>query len=141
MADRLSRERRSWNMSRIRNKNTGPERQVRSILHRLGCRFRLKSAGRLPGTPDVVLRRHQSVVLVHGCFWHRHTGCKEATTPKSNVDSWMDKFAKNVARDRRTNSALMRLGWRVIVVWECELAHPHRLRSRLARLLKKRPIA
>jgi DNA mismatch endonuclease (patch repair protein) len=124
-------------MSRIRSKDTGPERQVRSILHSLGCRFRVKKRARLPGTPDVVLRRHRSVILVHGCFWHRHPRCKEASTPKSNVDKWTDKFAKNTARDRRTDRALRTLGWRVIVVWECELSRPGKLRRRLAKLLQR----
>src|SRR4029434_7811658 len=104
MADRLSRERRSWNMSRIRGRDTVPERQVRSILPGFGCRFRLHSA-KLPGQPDVVLPRHRSVVLVHGCFWHRHRACRYAYMPKSNVDFWTTKFAENVARDRRTTVA------------------------------------
>jgi DNA mismatch endonuclease, patch repair protein len=138
MVDRISPERRSWNMSRIRGRDTGPERHVRSILHTLGCRFRLHSA-KLPGKPDVVLPRHRSVVVVHGCFWHRHRACRFAYTPKSNVEFWAKKFAENVARDRRTNSALRRLGWRVIVVWECELSRPAKLRSRLGRLLKGQP--
>jgi len=138
MTDRLSPERRSWNMSRIRGRDTAPERHVRSILHTLGCRFRLHAA-KLPGKPDVVLPRHRSVVVVHGCFWHRHKACRFAYTPKSNVVFWTKKFAENVARDRRTTSALRRLGWRVIVVWECELGRPEKLRSRLGRLLKRQP--
>jgi DNA mismatch endonuclease (patch repair protein) len=134
MADRLSRERRSWNMSRIRGRDTAPERHVRSILHRMGCRFRLHVT-RLPGRPDVVLPRYRSVVVVHGCFWHRHADCKHAYTPKSNIEFWAKKFNENVDRDRRTTAALKKLGWRVIIVWECELGTPARLRSRLIRLL------
>lgn len=134
MADRLSRERRSWNMSRIRGRDTVPERQVRSILHRMGCRFRLHAVG-LAGRPDVVLARYRSVVVVHGCFWHRHADCKQAYTPKSNVEFWAKKFDANVERDRRTTAALKKLGWRVITVWECELGRPDKLRSRLTRLL------
>src|SRR5688572_20880875 len=98
--DRLSKQRRSWNMSRIRGKDTRPERAVRSILHRLGYRFRLHCKS-LPGRPDVVLARYRTVVLVHGCFWHRHSKCQYAFTPKSRSEFWSDKFAANVARDRR----------------------------------------
>ncbi len=121
-------------MSRIRGRDTVPERQVRSILHRMGCRFRLHVT-KLPGRPDVVLPRHRTVVVVHGCFWHRHAQCKFAYTPKSNLEFWTTKFSDNVARDRRTTAALKGLGWRVITVWECELARPDKLRSRLTRLL------
>jgi DNA mismatch endonuclease (patch repair protein) len=134
MADRLSPERRSWNMSRIRGRDTAPEREVRSILHRMGCRFRLH-VSRLPGRPDVVLPRYRSVVVVHGCFWHRHANCRFAYTPKSNIDFWAKKFDENVDRDRRVAAALKQLGWRVITVWECEVQTPTRLRSRLSRLL------
>jgi DNA mismatch endonuclease (patch repair protein) len=134
MADRLSRERRSWNMSRIRGRDTTPEREVRSILHSIGCRFRLHVTS-LPGRPDVVLARHRTVVVVHGCYWHRHAKCRYAYTPKSNLAFWTTKFAENVERDRRTAIALRRLGWRVVTVWECELRKPVKLRSRLARLL------
>src|SRR5262245_10901695 len=127
--DRLSPERRSWNMSRIRGRDTTPEREVRSILHCLGCRFRVH-VSRLPGRPDVVLAKHRTVIVVHGCFWHRHAACKFAYVPKSNVDFWLKKFSENMERDRRTSVALKRLGWRVITVWECEVQSPTRLRSR-----------
>jgi DNA mismatch endonuclease (patch repair protein) len=132
--DRLSPERRSWNMSRIRGRDTTPERQVRSLLHRLGFRFRVHVA-RLPGKPDIVLAKHRTVIVVHGCFWHRHATCKFAYVPKSNTDFWSKKFSENVARDRRTSTSLKRLGWRVITVWECEVQAPARLRTRLRRLL------
>lgn len=120
MADILSPERRSWNMSRIRGSDTHPERTVRSLLHRAGYRFRLKGR-KLPGRPDVVLPKHRTVVFVHGCFWHRHQGCRFAYTPKSNVESWQAKFAANLARDQRVSTLLRRDGWRVFTVWECEL--------------------
>src|SRR5262245_349027 len=135
MTDRLSPDRRSWNMSRIRGRDTAAERQVRSILHRMGCRFRLHVSG-LPGRPDVVLPRYRSVVVVHGCFWHRHADCKYAYSPKSNIEFWARKFIENVDRNRRTTAALKQLGWRVITVWECEIRAPTRLRSRLSRLLR-----
>jgi DNA mismatch endonuclease (patch repair protein) len=134
--DRLTREHRSWNMSRIRGRDTVPERTVRSLLHRLGFRFRLHSRA-LPGRPDVVLPKYGSVVLVHGCFWHRHTGCPLAYTPKSRTAFWSRKFVGNVARDRRNAAALQRAGWRVIVVWECELKDTDALARRLDRRLRR----
>lgn len=134
--DRLTREHRSWNMSRIRGRDTAPERTVRSLLHRLGFRFRLQSRA-LPGRPDVVLPKYGTVVLVHGCFWHRHTGCPFAYTPKSRTAFWSRKFASNVARDRRNTGALQRAGWRVIVVWECELKDADALARRLDRKLRR----
>lgn len=134
--DRLTRERRSWNMSRIRGRNTRPELAVRSLLHRLGYRFRLHSR-RLPGCPDIVLPKYRSVVFVHGCFWHRHPGCPFAYTPKSRTDFWAKKFAENVARDRRTIGTLRQAGWKVIVVWECELREPEALIRRFKRTLRR----
>lgn len=135
--DRLTRERRSWNMSRIRGRDTRPERAVRSLLHGLGFRFRLHPR-RMPGRPDVVLPKYRSVVLVHGCFWHRHSRCPFAYTPKSRTEFWVQKFAENVARDRRTLTALRKAGWKVIVVWECELRKPEVLSRRLDRTIRPR---
>jgi DNA mismatch endonuclease (patch repair protein) len=108
--DRLTQARRSWNMSRIRGKDTKPEMVVRSLLHRMGYRFRLHGKG-LPGRPDIVLARHRIVVLVHGCFWHRHRGCKNCTTPANNRKFWVKKLEGNAARDRLNRRALVRLGW------------------------------
>jgi DNA mismatch endonuclease, patch repair protein len=121
--DRISKEHRSWNMSRIRGRDTSAELRVRSALHRLGYRFRLHSA-HLPGRPDIVLPKHRTVLFVHGCFWHRHSRCKFATTPSTNAKFWNRKFKENVARDRRNIAALRRAGWRVKVVWECKTATP-----------------
>ena len=117
--DRLSPQRRSWNMSRIRARDTKPELIVRSFLHRRGVRFRLHRAG-LPGRPDIVLATSRITIFVHGCFWHRHANCRFAYTPKSNLPFWEDKFAKNVERDKRVLRALRALGWRVVVVWACQ---------------------
>ena len=128
--DRLSKKKRSWNMSRIHGRDTGPERAVRSILHRLGYRFRLHSRS-LPGRPDVVLPKYETAVFVHGCFWHRHSRCPFAYTPKSRTEFWSKKFADNVARDRRAARTLRALGWRVLVVWECELRDAQGLAQRL----------
>ena len=122
-------------MRRIRGKDTSPERQVRSVLHRMGDRFRLHAKD-LPGRTDIVLPRFRTVIQVHGCFWHRHRGCKIATTPKSNTAFWQAKFDANVARDRRNAAHLRRLGWSVITVWECQLRDQERVGRRLARILE-----
>ena len=118
--DTLTPEKRSWNMSRIRSKDTKPERVVRSFLHRNGFRFRLHVKN-LPGMPDIVLPKYKTVIEVRGCYWHRHEGCKYAYMPKTKVEFWQKKFAENVARDQRTEQELRKLGWNVITVWECEL--------------------
>lgn len=131
--DRLTAEHRSWNMSRIRSKDTAPERAVRSSLHRAGLRFRLHDRT-LPGTPDIVLRKHKIVVLVHGCFWHRHPRCRYAYAPKSRPEFWEAKFAANIARDARIRAALRRLGWTVVVVWECQASVSAKLMSVIARI-------
>lgn len=135
MTDTLEACERSALMSRIRGRDTKPELVVRSLLHRMGYRFRLCRRDLL-GSPDIVLPRHGAVVFVHGCFWHRHKGCKGATTPKSNVGFWQDKFVANVERDKRNQRGLRRLGWKVVVVWECELKKPVKLETKLRRKLE-----
>jgi len=117
-------------MSRIRSRDTGPERLVRSALHRAGYRFRLHRKG-LPGRPDVVLPKHRTAVFVHGCFWHRHKGCRFAYMPKSRVESWHEKFRRNVERDQRSTRELRKLGWKVVTVWECEADRPEKWLRRL----------
>ena len=129
MTDRLSTAARSRLMSRIRSKDTGPERAVRSILHRLGFRFRLHKKG-LAGTPDIVLPARGAVVFVHGCFWHGHA-CKVGKMPKSRIDYWWPKIEANRARDRRKSAKLRREGWRVVTVYECELKAPEKLEKKL----------
>jgi DNA mismatch endonuclease (patch repair protein) len=120
MADSLTSERRSWNMSRIRGRDTAPEVRLRSLLHRAGYRFRLHDR-KLPGRPDIVLPKYRAMIFVHGCFWHRHEGCSNATTPSTRPEFWNAKFEGNVARDRANAERLSDLGWQVIVVWECDL--------------------
>lgn len=138
MVDVVDKATRSRMMSGIRGSNTLPERTVRSFLHAKGFRFRLHSK-KLPGRPDLVLKKHGSVVFVHGCFWHRHPGCRFATTPATNKTFWRAKFEANTARDRRNTNALRRLGWRVFVVWECK--SDQRALAKLAeRLAATRPI-
>jgi len=118
--DTVSPAKRSSVMAQVKGRDTRPERVVRSLLFRYGFRFRLHRAD-LPGTPDIVLPRYKTVVFVHGCFWHRHPGCKRASMPASNVAYWEQKFARTVARDAANQAALERLGWRVVIVWECAL--------------------
>jgi DNA mismatch endonuclease, patch repair protein len=113
MRDRLTKERRSWNMSRIRGKDTTPEKLVRSVLHRLGYRFRLHGK-KLPGRPDIVLAKHKTVIFVHGCFWHRHRGWKNCTTPTTNRKFWIEKLEGNAARDKVHQRVLSKLGWRTV---------------------------
>jgi len=173
--DRLSRERRSWNMSRIRGKDTTPEKRVRSLLHRLGFRFRLHvripvslSASNAPRPSDgrgikgeglresgqkavvmcrtpravsvgILLPKHKTVIFVHGCFWHRHRGCVNCTTPTNRRQWWLTKLEGNAARDKRNQAALRKLGWRSVIVWECQTEKSKRVEQfarRLAKLLR-----
>lgn len=121
--DRIPANRRSWNMSRIRGQNTKPELTVRRLLHAAGYRFRLHRKD-LPGRPDIVFPGRRTVVFVHGCFWHRHPGCRFATTPSTRPEFWAAKFRSNVERDRRVVSELEADGWKVVTVWECETKSP-----------------
>lgn len=132
--DKLTPEHRRWNMQRIRSANTKPEITVRSLLHRLGFRFRLHRKD-LPGKPDIVLPKYKTVVLVHGCFWHRHPGCKCATTPGTRKDFWKRKFEDNILRDKLVREKLQELDWNIVVVWQCELSNldvvAHRLENEI----------
>ena len=134
--DRISKEHRSWNMSRIQSRDTKPEKTVRSILHGLGYRFRLHRKD-LPGKPDIVLRRYNSVIFVHGCFWHRHKDCKNASIPKTKKTFWKEKFKANIERDIKVKNELKSNGWRVLVVWECELTDIESVEKELEKFLKK----
>lgn len=128
--DRICRARRSWNMGRVRGRDTGPELIVRKVLHRMGLRFRLQRRD-LPGRPDVVLPRWRTIVFIHGCFWHRHEQCRFAYVPKTRTRWWLAKFAANVERDVRARERLQELGWRVITVWECETSDTKELSRQL----------
>ena len=110
-------------MAQFRSKDTKPEVMVRCALHRLGYRFRLHRRD-LPGTPDIVLPKHRTVILVHGCFWHQHNGCRDARMPRTRQDYWSAKFQRNGERDTQIAAALEALGWRVLIVWECEAWKP-----------------
>lgn len=120
-------------MSRVSGKNTTPELRVRKSAHALGLRFRLHRKD-LPGTPDLVFPKRHIAVFVHGCFWHRHPGCRKASTPSTRPDYWIKKFRDNIARDRRVMAALEDSGWRVVVIWECETKNA----DDLARVLRER---
>jgi DNA mismatch endonuclease (patch repair protein) len=118
-------------MSRIRSRDTKPEKAVRSLIHGMGYRFSL-CRGDLPGRPDIVMSKHGTVVFVHGCFWHRHEDCGAAAkSPKSNVEFWQRKFDRNMARDEENVRDLVGLGWKVMVVWECELKDLESLEDRI----------
>ena len=111
---------RSELMSRIGPRDTKPEKVLRSSLHRMGLRFRI-APKHLPGKPDIVLSKFSTAIFVHGCFWHRHQGCAKTTFPKTNAEFWNRKFIANVARDKRNKIALEDKGWKVLIIWECEL--------------------
>ena len=135
MTDIVNSKRRSELMAGIKGRDTAPERKVRRIAHRMGLRFRLHRKD-LPGRPDLVFPKHQLAVFVHGCFWHRHEGCRLAYSPKSRVAFWTEKFAANVARDARQEAALKALGWRVLVIWECETRYEAVVEDRLAAVVR-----
>jgi len=142
MTDIWSKEKRSEVMGRIRGGDTKPERIVRSLLHAMGYRFTVKGPRNrgLPGKPDIVLPRYQTVVFVHGCFWHRHRGCRYAYTPKSRVEWWEEKFASNVARDKKAATGLRKLGWKIVTIWECELKTEAKQRQVERRLKAALPV-
>ncbi|WP_083537796.1 very short patch repair endonuclease [Pseudoxanthomonas mexicana] len=129
-----AREKRSSIMRSVKQKDTGAEMVVRRIAHAIGARYRLHRRD-LPGRPDLVFPSRHLCLFVHGCFWHRHHGCRLASTPGSNVEFWLEKFARDVERDARKEAELRAAGWSVETVWECETREPERLADRLRRLL------
>ena len=135
MTDIMDRKRRSELRAAIRTRDTAPELVVRRIAHRMGLRFRLHRKD-LPGRPDLVIPKHRLAVFVHGCFWHRHEGCRFASMPKSRTRFWTEKFAANVDRDAYQEVALRKLGWRVLVIWQCETKDETVVEHRLAGLIQ-----
>lgn len=133
MVDRLDTGRRTRLMQKVGVKDTGPEVSVRSMLHKMGYRFRLHRRD-LPGTPDIVFPGRKTALFVHGCFWHMH-GCNKGRLPKSRLEYWEPKLQGNKVRDDRNTKALLALGWKVIVIWQCELRDEQTLQSRLRTLL------
>ncbi len=134
MTDKVSVEQRSANMRAVRNRNTKPELCVRQITHALGYRYRLHSS-RLPGKPDLVFAGRRKVIFVHGCFWHRHEGCKRATMPQTHADFWRQKLERNAARDALNLARLHDQGWSVLTIWECETRDVDALRAKLSAFL------
>lgn len=130
MVDLFSEEKRSWIMSRVKGRNTKPEILVRSMIFRMGYRFRLHKRD-LPGTPDIVLPRHGKVIFVHGCFWHGHRGCSRSKRPENNKLFWDKKIDGNIKRDELHCLQLRELGWKILVVWECETKYPAKLSQKL----------
>lgn len=135
MTDVFPSEKRSWIMGRVREKNTSPELKVRSLIHRLGFRFRLHKKD-LPGKPDLVFPSRKKIIFVHGCFWHGHDCSRGEREPKSNTEYWVEKIRRNAERDARHRSDLKALGWDVLVVWECELKDAEALSSRITSFLE-----
>ena len=134
MPDIMTQEQRSERMSRVRSKDSKAELVVRSLVHRLGFRYGLHNK-KLPGKPDIVLTRHKKVILIHGCFWHQHGVCRPLAIPKKNGRFWRAKFADNVDRDKKNIQGLTKLGWKILVVWECETKDIKILEKRIRRFL------
>jgi DNA mismatch endonuclease, patch repair protein len=123
-------------MRSIKGKNTSPELAVRSLMYRMGYRYRIHIK-ELPGCPDIVFPRRQKVIFVHGCFWHSHRKCKKATIPKSNVSFWTEKLLRNKERDATDRRMLKKLGWQVLTIWQCDLKRPENLQDKLRRFLEQ----
>ncbi len=134
--DRVTADRRSEIMRRIRSKDTSIEMTIRRLVHGMGYRYRLHAKD-LPGSPDLVFRGRRKIILVHGCFWHRHRKCPLSTTPKTRIDFWKEKFEKNISRDRRNLRELKKLGWSVLVVWQCEIKDKDKLEKKIRLFIEK----
>jgi DNA mismatch endonuclease (patch repair protein) len=134
MTDVFSKEKRSWIMSRVKWRDTKPEMLVRSLVHRMGFRFRVHRRD-LPGNPDIVLPRHGKVIFVHGCFWHGHKWCSRSKRPTTNKTFWNKKLDGNIERDKRFRRELRRLGWKELVVWQCDTQNPEKLLQKLEKFL------
>jgi DNA mismatch endonuclease (patch repair protein) len=135
MPDRLTPEQRSHQMALVKSKDTGPEMIVRRLVYSLGYRYRLHST-KLVGKPDLVFASRKKVIFVHGCFWHRHSGCKHATTPATRQDYWLTKFSRTVERDKRTIDELKNIGWDVFIIWECEVKNTNQIISAIINFLE-----
>ncbi len=136
IVDTVSKERRSEIMSRIRATDTKPEMAIRRLVYGMGYRYRLHSR-KLPGKPDLVFASRGKVIFVHGCFWHRHDGCSRCRTPRSRVKFWIDKFAANVQNDRKVQEELTVLGWKSLVVWECQVKDTESMVERIVGFLEE----
>jgi|SRR5208282_94922 len=134
--DTLTPSERSVRMALIRSRDTKPEIAVRSLVHGMGYRYRLHGKD-LPGSPDLIFKAKRKVIFVHGCFWHLHRNCSNCRPPKSRRDYWKPKLERNAARDKQVRRRLRQLGWRCLVVWECELANRVRLSGKVSDFLRK----
>jgi DNA mismatch endonuclease (patch repair protein) len=134
--DVFTKEKRSKIMSKIKGKDTKPEKVVRSLLHQMGYRFRLHRKD-LPGNPDIVLPKHKKVIFVHGCFWHGHDGCPRAKRPSTNKKFWNEKLLKNIERDKKNQSDLPKLGWQLLVVWQCQIKDLDNLIGKINKFINK----
>jgi len=135
MSDVFCKEKRSWLMSRVKGRDTKPELLVRSLVHRMGFRFRIHRRD-LPGKPDIVLPRHGKVIFVHGCFWHGHKRCSRSKRPTTREAFWNRKLDQNIERDERFRKRLRRVGWKVLIVWDCEIRKPEKLLRKLEGFLR-----
>lgn len=135
MADVHNKKTRSYNMSRIRSKDTKPEILVRKFLFGKGFRYKLHDTA-LPGTPDLVFPKHKTVIFIHGCFWHGHEGCKYFVVPKTRTKWWLDKINGNIVNDKKKKNCLKKLRWKTITIWECEIK-PEKRGKTLSKLLKQ----
>ncbi len=132
--DTFTKADRSKVMAAIKSKNTKPELFVRKLLFSLGYRFRLHRSD-LPGKPDIILKKYNTAVFVHGCFWHQHQGCKRSNIPKSNLKYWTNKLSRNVQRDKENKRMLKKAGWKIFIIWECECKMPDKLTAKLVKQL------
>ena len=132
--DHLTKKKRGWNMSRIRNRDTGPERAVRKTLSVMGFKYRLY-AKQLAGKPDIIIKKNKTAIFINGCFWHQHKGCKRKTMPKGNRDYWKPKLERNVAKQKADIKALIKDDWKVDIVWECETRDEDKLKKKLQKIL------
>lgn len=136
MVDVFSEVKRKWLMGRIKGRDTKPEIFIRSIIHRMGFRFRLQRRD-LPGCPDIVLPRYKKVIFVNGCFWHGHEKCLRAKRPTTNIDFWNKKLDKNIKRDKKIRNELKKIGWKALVIWQCEIKKPATIYRKLERFLRE----
>jgi DNA mismatch endonuclease (patch repair protein) len=135
--DVFSQEKRSQVMSKIKDKDTKPEKIIRTMLHNMGYRFRLHRRD-MPGNPDIVLPKYKKVIFVHGCFWHGHKGCARAKRPSSNENFWSEKLAKNMERDKKNQKELIKLGWNYLIIWQCQIkkVNSEKIAQRISMYLK-----
>jgi len=134
--DVFTKEKRSQIMSKIKGKDTKPEKVVRSLLHQMGYRFRLHRRD-LPGNPDIVLPKYKKAIFVHGCFWHGHDGCPRSKRPNTNKKFWNEKLSKNIKRDKRNQNELRKLGWQPLVVWQCQIKDIENLNEEIIQFINK----